>query len=249
MIRCLMSCLNRHRTPALSRVRRSHSARGFTLVELVIATAILSIILTITYSSLAYIIRTKKLLDDRREIGSIANAVLQRVSKEIQLAQDQRLMGPAPSGWPAGSPAPKLLGTSKTLDNSAKGDSLQFTADEAGQYVPGELTNAGMVEITYRVEKDPDSPKGAPSSYLLIRDETPKIRPIKRAYERTMTFPIARNVVRLQFSYYDRSTNRWQNEWDGSKTELPGLIRLVLTLRSPLGVEHEYMTVLPIRPK
>ena len=63
--------------------RRKHSS-GFTLVELVIAISILSVILTVAYSSLSYIIRTKKLLDDRRDVSAVANAVLLRVSREIQ---------------------------------------------------------------------------------------------------------------------------------------------------------------------
>ena len=226
-----------------SRLRRRLNS-GFTLVELVIAISILSVILTVAYSSLSYIIRTKKLLDDRRDVSAVANAVLLRVSREIQLAADVRLV-PPPGGFRAGTTIPNLEGLSKTIGDGQQGDSINFMAQEAGQYVPGGLANVGTVMIRYRVEKDPDSPRGQPSSYFLIRDEVPDIRPTTKAWEKLMTFPIAKNVVRFELSYYDLATNRWNKEWTG-KTGLPALVRMVLALRSPAGVIHEYMTVLPV---
>jgi type II secretion system protein J len=221
--------------------KRSRFERGFTLVELVIAISILSVILTVAYSSLSYIIRTKKLLDDRRDVSAVANAVLLRVSREIQLAADIRLI-PPPGGVKAGS---NLEGLNKTIGDGEHGDTINFMAQEAGQYVPGGLSNVGTVMIRYRVEKDPDSPRGQPSSYFLIRDEVPDIRPIQNAWGKLMTFPIAKNVVRFELSYYDLANNKWNKEWTGQKG-LPSLVRMVLALRSPAGVIHEYMTVLPV---
>lgn len=217
--------------------------RGFTLVELVIAVSILSIILTVAYSSLSYIIRTKKLLDDRRDISAVANAVLLRVSREIQLAAAMNLVAP-PGGRPSGL-IPQFEGVSKSIDTGEQGDSVNFMAQEAGQYVPGGLANVGTVMIRYRVEKDPDSPRGQPSSYFLIRDEVPDIRPSAKAWEKLMTFPIAKNVVRFELSYYDQEKNKWNKDWTERKG-LPTLVRMVLALRSPAGVIHEYMTVLPV---
>jgi prepilin-type N-terminal cleavage/methylation domain-containing protein len=225
-------------------MRTARTERGFTLVELVIAISILSVILTVAYSSLSYIIRTKKLLDDRRDVSAVANAVLLRVSREIQLAADIRLVPPS-GGFKAGTTIPSFEGLSKPIDSGEHGDTINFMAQEAGQYVPGGLANVGTVMIRYRVEKDPDSPRGQPSSYFLIRDEVPDIRPTTRAWERLMTFPIAKNVVRFELSYYDSGTNRWNKEWSGQKG-LPALVRMLLALRSPAGVIHEYMTVLPV---
>jgi type II secretion system protein J len=218
------------------------SERGFTLVELVIAVSILAIILTMAYSSLEFIIRTKKLLDDRREIGAIANAVLLRVSKELQLVTDKRLIRCKEEQR---DPIIKLEGKSSSLDAGERGDSIEFMAENAGQYVPGGLSNNGTVMIRYHVEKDPDSPKDKPSSYLLIRDEVPDTRPIKVACENRMTFPIAKNVIRLEFSYYDVDKAKWNSDWENNR-DLPKMIRMVLALRSPAGVEHEFVTVLPI---
>lgn len=217
--------------------------RGFTLVELVIAVSILSIVLTVAYSTLSYVIRTKKLIDDRQEIAAIANAVLLRMSRELQLAADIDLL-PPPSGHPPGRTVPPLRGTKKNLEAN-RGDTIEFMAQEGGQYIPEGLANTGTVMIRYRVEKDPDSPKGSPSSYLLIRDEVPDIRPPSKAWEKLMTFPIAKNVVRLEFTYYNESEQKWADEWDPTTKILPSLIRMVLTIRSPAGVEHEFMTVLP----
>ena len=224
-------------------MRISTRQRGFTLVELVIAVSILTIVLSVAYSTLSYVIRTKKLIDDRQEIAAIANAVLLRMSREIQLATEIDLL-PPPGGHPPGKTVPSLRGTKNNLAAN-RGDTLEFMAEEGGQYIPEGLANTGTVMIRYRVEKDPDSPKGAPSSYLLIRDEVPDIRPPSKAWEKLMTFPIAKNVVRLQFSYYNGVDRKWVEEWDPPTKDLPSLIRMVLTIRSPAGVEHEFMTVLP----
>jgi prepilin-type N-terminal cleavage/methylation domain-containing protein len=220
---------------------------GFTLVEVVIAVSIMSVILVTAYSTLNYIIRSKKLLDDRRDISALANSILLRVSREIQLASNSDPLVPPPSGSTTGTPRLYLEGIQNNLPTGARGDNLTFMAREAGQYVPGGLSNPGAVMIRYRLEKDPDSPSGEGSSYILIRDEVPNVKPPKRAWERLMTFPIAHNVVQLEFSYYNPLNQRWTPEWNISNPRIPGLVRLVLGLRSPSGAVHQFVTVLALK--
>lgn len=59
---------------------------GFTLIEIVIAVSILAAIVGVAYGSLTSIMRSKKLLDEERDLRAVANSVLTRMTRELQLA-------------------------------------------------------------------------------------------------------------------------------------------------------------------
>jgi len=68
--------------------------KGFTLVEIVVAISILTIMLGIAFDALFQIGRTKRALDDERDAALVANAVLGRMTRELQLIADQTALLP-----------------------------------------------------------------------------------------------------------------------------------------------------------
>ena len=230
-------------------MRPLKASKGFTLIELVVAITILGIIMTIAYSSLNGILRSKKTLEDKRDLQAVAYAILNRMTRELQLAYSGVSIMPPPNEKDIRyTSRTNLIGERGSLANGLRADKITFLALEGGQYLPDGGSHSGIVQISYRVEENPDAPQTSNAAYYLIRDETPYIRPYERAYERTMTFPITSSLVGLQFEYFKLDDETWHSVWDPEQHEkLPGMIKFSVVLRSPAGQEEEFTTTVPLR--
>ena len=221
---------------------------GFTLIEVIIAVAILGVLMTIIYSTLNQVIKAKILLDDRRDGTFIANAVLNRVSREIQMAFSGVPLLPRPDEA-EGKPLPStinLIGEEKQLAGGAHGDSIRFVALEAGQYLPDGGTHSGLVQIMYRVEKDPDAQDE--KRHLLIREETPLIRPNEEAFSRMMIFPITKDLVSFKLRYYDQEEEAWRSSWgDDEHNRLPEMVEFTIEVASPQGNVQSFTSAVALR--
>lgn len=235
------------------------------------ALTILSLIVLTSYQLLKSVIEAKVVLDQNREATFIGNSILTRLTRELQLAEVGRPLlqdcssssSSAPSSAPATGPAPtttgtpaptggtqiNLIGEEKSIGLSERGDSITFLAREGGQYVPDGGTHSGVVQITYRVEKDPDQPdSNSKPSYLLIRDEMPYRKPVSKACADAIRFPISKDVLSLEFSYYDKKSESWQNEWGTGKfIKLPQMIQFKLKLKGPEDTVRIYTTAVAVR--
>jgi general secretion pathway protein J len=236
------------RTKSL-RARTVASAGAFTMIEVVIAITILAIIMGVTYSALTGIIKTKKLLDDGRDSRLIANSLLNRFSRELQLASAGTTLMPAREDSKGKQISRiSLLGAPNKLDNGQEGDRITFMALEGGQYLPDGGTHSGIVQITYRVEKDPDAPLGNNETYYLVREETPYYRPFEKAYEKTMIFPVTHDLVSLKLQYFSTEAGEWQNDWgEEASARLPSMVRFRFQLRTPLGKIETYAATVALR--
>jgi prepilin-type N-terminal cleavage/methylation domain-containing protein len=231
---------------------------GFTLIEVTLAIAILSVMVLLNYKTIRGLIEAKLLLDDKRDGMFIANSVLTRVAREIQLATAQRALlppcdslGPVPAGAAAASATsaqnsgPRLVFKAEESSIDA-GPTLTFLAKEAGQYIPDGGTHSGIVQITYRVAEDPDQREAREKTFLLIREEVPHRLPATQACAGTIRFPITKNLVSLGFQFYDKRTEEWSSSWPEDKAvRLPNIVQFKLILATPQGHET-YTTAVPI---
>lgn len=232
-------------------MRRVRSS-GFTLIELVIALGIFGIVMTVAYLSLTSITEAKQTLDDTRDVGQVADAVLSRMTRELQLAFAGIPIMPPPDRLNAPNSAKvNLIGEEDTLPNGLPGDSVTFLAMEGGQYLPDGGAHSGVVQISYRVQEDPEqSGSNREATYYLVRQETPYTRPFDKAYQKTMVFPITRDLVSLQFQYLDKDGQSWTGTWGkDNKLNLPQLVRFSLQIRTPRGAIETFTTTVPLRSK
>lgn len=233
---------------ALSTLRARHSrSSGFTLIEVIISLSIMVFVCSVMYTTLEQVMRTKGYLDEERDLGTLANTLLNRLTRELQLATSQEHLMPPRGNLEQKYPETvDLLGKHESMGNGLSGDSITFLANDGGQYVQDGLTHSGLVQITYRVAEDPE--QGGRSSedatYYLIRDEVPYSRDYESAYKKIMTFPITRDLLSLEFMYYDGE--KWATEWDDQRRQLPRLVRFTLKIRSTSGKPHTFSTVVPI---
>ncbi len=70
----------------IRKLPRSSSQSGLTLLEVILAISILAIMMSLNYRILVGIVEAKTAIDDKREGMFIANSVLTRISRELQLA-------------------------------------------------------------------------------------------------------------------------------------------------------------------
>ncbi len=231
------------RAAGRAREFRRRGAAGFTLIEIVIALGISVLIFSVMYGSLRQMMRTKALLDDERDLGAVANAVIDRLTRELQLTTyQQKLMPQRGDLQHKYADDVHMIGKHETLSNGESGDSLVFMANEGGQYVHNGVTHSGLVQIGYRAAPDPESPDD--EGYYLVRDETPFSPNYDTAYEKLMTFPVTRSLAGLEFAYYDGKS--WHNEWSEEQHKLPRLVKFTVKLRSPAGIVHTFSTMVPI---
>jgi hypothetical protein len=203
----------------------------------IIAIAILAVMMTISYRILRGIANVKRELDQRREGMYIANSILTRMSKEIQLAVKRPLLpssGDATSASGAAAPRGVFLGTAG-LD----GASMTFMARDAGQYVPDGGAQSGIVQLRYSAQKDTERQDS--SLLSLVREEIPNIKPIARAFKNRLVFEITYNLDSLRFRYFDGQDKQWVETWDGPRVNrLPTIVEYTVTLKGGDGLIQSY---------
>lgn len=233
--------------------------KGFTLIEIVIAIAILAVILGTAYATITQILNAKRFLDDKRDVSFTAYSIIGRLSREFQLTVgDTALIFTSNDPNSSASGTLNLLGQAEGNTTSGFRDSVTFVASEGGQYLPDGGTHTGLVQITYRVAKDPE--KGTDNQDLsLIREEVPYAtlpntnnqkdweEAKEKAFSQRMVFPVTENVVSFHLNYYDIDNEKWLRTWDEDKKgTVPALIHFNVVLRSPLGEIETYSSMVPI---
>jgi type II secretion system protein J len=223
----------------------SPHAKGFTLIEVILAISILSIMVVLNYRMIKNLIDAKLIVDDKREAMFVANSVLSRLTRELQLAVVKpKLLPPCDQPNPSRSPLVFMA----TAGTQGTGAVLTFSAREAGQYIPDGGTRSGVVQLTYRVESDPDSKGDKNAGLLLVREEMPNRNPLEAACKNVIRFPITSNLVNLEYQFYDKKLREWSNDWSGPKSSaLPDIVQFSLTLKSPKGDVDTYTTAVTLK--
>ena len=217
-------------------------ASGFTFIEIVISVSILAVIMAVTFSALTQIIRSKKILDDARDGKAIADSILTRMVRELQLAMETTPLLPLRTNLD--KPLlnlPRLLAIRKELPGGIRTTELSFVTWNNTQFHPdGEVVSD---LITYRVEPDPEDTTG--QRLRLIREEVPLISPPADAYKKTLAFPISHDIVQFEFLFFDNTNETWVDNWGQKppRKELPSLVQLLFKIRSPLGAVQSYSTI------
>jgi len=223
---------------------------AFTLIELLLAISLLSMVVAVAYSALSGMIRTKIIVEDKRESRQIANSVLTRLSRELQLAYPNIPRLPPPDNITHRfHQTQNILGERQALPGGLPGDSITFVALEAGQYMGEREYSAGAVQLRYYLAENPEGPRFQEHQvFTLVREEVPYIRPFERAYEQMIMFPISERVLSLEFRYFDGKNTQWVDSW-GADTQpgLPDIIEFTLQLLSDQGIVDTYTTSVPLR--
>lgn len=206
---------------------------AFTLVEVIIAIGILTLIFMAGFRAVSQISTSKVMIDDQREVLQIASSIFTRLTREMQMISRTYLSDPAFQNR-------YYVHSEPEQDFPA----ISFMASEAGQFVPGSGKNSGLVMLTYRLAKNPDSDEEF--AHLLIRDEIPDLKPFEDALEERLTFPLSNRVSALSFDFYSFEDKKWLSSWLEER-RMPAIIRINLEIISQREERFTFSTSVPVK--
>jgi prepilin-type N-terminal cleavage/methylation domain-containing protein len=199
---------------------------GFTLIEVVLASTILAILATLTWTSLSTTIRVRDSLAYATEAQEIGSGVMMKLREDIGQAfhvQSQRRL------------------TFFKAEDNFNLDRVVFTS--LAHYPSSRSAyESDQTEITYETESNPDTS----GLYLLKRRESDHIDddPERGGNHVTLTD----RLVSFNLEYYDGA--EWKNTWDlaesESKNELPKLVRAATVIRDSRDVEHAFEALISL---
>jgi prepilin-type N-terminal cleavage/methylation domain-containing protein len=159
---------------------------GFTLIELVVSAALMSMILGSAYLCLRSGIASQKLIDTRAEIFQNARVAMALISSDLRCARTL-------------SKDFEFVGIHRTL-GEVDADNLDF----ATSYSPRRPAEGDFCETSYFLQKDPESGQ---FQLWRRRDSTPDDLPLEGGEREE----IARGLTGLRFEYYDGF--EWFDDW------------------------------------
>ena len=170
--------------------------QGFTLIELVISSALMSLILFSGYLCLRSSVASQKLVESRSDIFQNARVALAILSADLRgactLSKDYEFLG-----------MHRMLG-------DVQADNLDFATHN---YTPRQAREGDWCEISYFLDK---SPEDGDFRLWRRRDPTPDPEPLSGGTREE----IARGLRGLKLEYYDGFD--WFDEWGDPEGRRPG---------------------------
>ncbi len=227
--------------------------RGFTLLEIMIATTILAIIAVTVYGVLARALSAKNHSEERAELYASGREAVLKIAEEIEGAL------PPTAGRNIG-----FIGIPGT--ERVPTDSVQFDAVVRRLYGASE-TRGGRALVSYSLDPIPDTP----SLFALRRQEqllteaaatdlgeddagtadNPDAAPPPQS---AFAAYVLDQVAGLRFRYLDPQTGEWTDSWDTTvqpppgqpPRSLPGAVEVTLFLADNQGGVHDFGTIVDL---
>jgi general secretion pathway protein J len=205
-------------------------ATGFTLIEVMLALAILGFITTIMWGSFNQAVTNKRVIEGAQDRLHTVRVALMRMSRELEMAylsdnEDNAL---------------SYRRTFLTASSQSAVDDLAFSTF-AHQRLRGGLNEGDTSVITYYGQRDPDDPR----ILNLMRRESRRLQaddPKTLAGEAYILCP---DIAKVKFSFYDFKKKEWQRDWNTmtiGSDYMPTHVRITLTVVDERGQEVSYTT-------
>jgi general secretion pathway protein J len=204
---------------------------GFTLIEVMLALAILGFVTTIMWGAFSQTITNKRAIETAQERTHTVRVALMRMAREIEM------------GYLSASENTALSDRRTFLVGSSHGDvdELSFSSF-AHQRLRAGLAEGDTSVINYFGERDPDDRR----ALNLMRRETRRLQAENPSNITGEAYVLCPDVRRLKFSYYDYKLKEWVNDWSTLNASgpqyLPAHVRITLTVVDERGQEVSYST-------
>jgi general secretion pathway protein J len=207
------------------------TSAGFTLIEVMLALAILGFVTTIMWGAFNQTITNKRAIETAQERTHTVRVALMRMAREIEM------------GYLSASENTALSDRRTFLVGSSHGDidELSFSSF-AHQRLRAGLAEGDTSVINYFGERDPDDRR----ALNLMRRETRRLQAENPSNITGEAYVLCPDVSRLKFSYYDYKLKEWVNDWSTLNASgpqyLPAHVRITLTVVDERGQEVSYST-------
>lgn len=218
---------------------RGAARAGFTLIEVIVALGILTVIGMLAWGALSGALQARDYLESGDELDRSARLSLARISRELSLA--------FLTNNTSATDTYKTVFVAKDGDGT---DQIWFSTMSHRRTVR-DSRESDQTEITLWTEPDPNGEGG---ELALLHRESGRVdeEPDKGG----VVLPLATGVKRFDLRYLDAQTGEWRDEWDttGADTpnRLPRAVQIVLVLTGPdpndedRTLEHPYLTTVLI---
>ncbi len=219
--------------------RRGNQA--FTLIEMLIALAIVGLIVTMVYGSYAATSRSLSIYNSRMTCSERAYLVLRLMARQIRCAYTPSFQAGVPSEAGEGQngrlPRNSISRASTAVfrgdPHEPGGEILCFTT--TGGLGLGPDRPGGLSRISYRYD--------ARSGTLSVSCE-PCVHPFDNRRNAQVRRPVLSGVSSIELEFHDG--HRWQQAWSSGKTgRLPRAVRIAFTITDESGRTHHYGTTVP----
>ncbi|NIQ38326.1 MAG: prepilin-type N-terminal cleavage/methylation domain-containing protein [Proteobacteria bacterium] len=228
----MLSCTLRGET------RRPNQRAGFTLVEIVVATVILAVVLTIAYRVFSVSYAGLRQIAPERDLFHTARVILDRMADEIQSAYYRP--GLAYTGF---------VGENDEKDD-APWDTLTFSTMANFYWIKSTegIRQSDFLKISYSLVEEEEEEK----ERRLIRRQDPAFGPFEeysegidsedRGFNR-----LTDDVWGIDFRYF--TGEEWVEDWNsGEQEKLPRAVEIELILETVGGKLIPFYAVVPIGP-
>jgi general secretion pathway protein J len=215
---------------AAPRARRASDA-GFTLIEVMLALAILTFVTAIMWGTFSQTASDKRALESAQERTHTVRVALMRMSRELEMA------------YLSGSENTAIAERRTFFVGSTHGDvdEVQFS-NFAHQRLRAGLAEGDTALISYFGERDPDDRR----VLNLMRRETRRLQADSPSTLLAESYILCPDVSRVRFEYYDQTLKQWVNEWSTLNASgpqyLPTHVRITLTVLDERHQEVSYTT-------
>jgi len=225
---------------------------------------LLALLGSIVYGSITTLVRTKSVIESGRVGQRTAEALITRISRELENRYAEPLRsknaasqagassaGATTTAPPDDDAAPLLVGRTRRVQG-VSADSIRLVT--LGNPASTEMGNPGLIEVQYSLQSIPntaDTGSLNPGSlytgpmFSLVREEGPANVEDQKTFDaRTFRQVLSDKVRSLQFRY--RFNRRWVNQWSTKRETFPDAVEITLSMASEGGGSQIYRTAVSI---
>jgi general secretion pathway protein J len=207
-------------------------ARGFTLLEIMIACGILAMVTTLVWGSFKQTFHTKTAVEAQSGRYRTVRVALQRMSRELSMAYLSQ-------NEDTNQAERRTLFQGK---HSSQIDEVRFSYF-GHQRLYQDANEADTAQVQYFGGRNRDDSRKVD----LYRRETRRLQNYKPEDQPNEVDVVCDDIVSLKLDYWDVRDKQWREEWvttsaDGQPDRLPGRIRITLTVHDERGKEVPFST-------
>ena len=206
-------------------------ARGFTLMEVMIAVGITALIGGLSWSAFAEGFKAKEMVEEEADIYRELRTGTGRLTREIAMAFVSENYDHA--RYRDNKDRPTFF--------AGEADQLSFTM-LGHQRLIQDAKESDQSAVYYKVDRDTEDKEKR--GYALMRCEKAVLddEPDRcKGWE-----PLITNVKKITFQYWDNKRKEWVNQWDTRRNDhpnqLPDRVRIELIGKNELGKDQKYVT-------
>lgn len=219
------------------------SRSGFTLLEVMVAIAIMAFIMVLLWSSTSQSLRSQERIAKRDEVFHAGGVALRKFSEDLEmafLARQTPSAGTQPQAAAAGTTAVAAVEGQafKTFfigEDSGEADALRFTSLSHLRLFKG-AKESDQCRIAYEIVQSEEEGGGL----NLVRREDPWLDATTEVKGDPLL--LVEKVKSFDLEYYDLRKGDWGKEWDTEKMDwkemLPIAVRVTLVFADPDNEER-----------